>query len=132
MAWMKKVGIDIVTNRLIHILKSSISLCLDFFDQAAAAAHLMLPAHLMCNMHITYVMLLLRFHSSNEEIEKAAHTSLAGFILYLTSLKIYIHVNFETVLAFTLLDCITFGDKFIIEEATSFQQYVKKIRSDRK
>lgn len=52
MAWMKKVGIDIVTKRLIHILKSSISLCLDFFDQTAAAAHLMLPAHVVCNMHM--------------------------------------------------------------------------------
>lgn len=52
MAWMKKAGKDIVTNRLIHILKSSISLCLDFFDQTAAAANLMLPAHVMSNMHI--------------------------------------------------------------------------------
>lgn len=57
-------------------------------------------------------MLLLRFHFSNGEIEKAAHTLWLFFILCLTSLKIHIYVNFETVLTFTLLDCITFGDVY--------------------
>lgn len=77
-------------------------------------------------------MLLLRFHFSNGEIEKAAHALWLFFILCLTSLKIHIHVNFETVLAFILLDCKTSGDNFITEEVASFQLYVKKTRSDRK
>lgn len=77
-------------------------------------------------------MLLLRFHFSNGEIEKAAHSLWLFFILCLTSLKIHIYVNFETVLTFTLLDCITFGDMFITEEAASFQLYIKKTKSDRK
>lgn len=61
--------------------------------------------------------LLLRFSFNNRDIEKAMHSSVALSYNAFNIFKIHIHVSFETLLSFTLLDCMAcrFGDRCLLE-----------------
>jgi len=62
-------------------------------------------------------MLLLRFHFNSGDTETAMHILWLFLTMLLTYLKIHIHVSFETLLSFTLLDCTArkSGDRCLLQ-----------------